>query len=169
MEPRRFPFRDVLCVSIVAAICIGYGGWLRARQIAMQSWPVATAVVTEYSEGIDKEWSGQWYANPKATYRYEVSGREFTGSRLNPSIFNYQSQSRFLSETSHLKQGALTKCVYNPADPSEAYLLNLGVTHAPNVFIAIGIGLIVLPILVLSVQAFRKSPLPKMLKSPDAT
>ena len=143
-------------LAIIAFLLIAYGGWLAVKQLRLQHWPTATATVLEFDEGIPQRSLYSWYANPEVRFAYTVEGQAFESVGLNPSPFNYQSQSRFKEETSHLEPGTDVACWYNPTNPQEAYVVNVGVTAAPLVMLSLG-GLCAMLLIVEIVRSSRSS------------
>jgi hypothetical protein len=114
------------------------GGWIAYRQSVIRSWPTAQATVVAFDAGVDDEWQGHWYANPKITFKYDVADRQYTSSRLNPSPFNYQSESAFRTDTSNLSPGSEITVCYDPTAPEIAYAVNRGITAAPLILLGAG-------------------------------
>jgi hypothetical protein len=137
------PKRELMfghCVGIGLMLCsVGYGAYLAVQQLNLSKWPSAQATITEFQSGIVANSESHWYANPKVKFRYEVAGRRYEGTRLNPSPFNYQSADHLTRETFHLKSGTQVPCWYNPTSPDEAYVVNVGITAAPTILVVVGL------------------------------
>lgn len=81
-----------------------------------------------------------WFANPKIVFEYRVQGRQYTGTRMNPSRLNYQSEETFTDDTAKFQRGKTIRCWYQPGNPAIAYVVNRGVTPDVNLLIALGMA-----------------------------
>jgi hypothetical protein len=127
-----------------------WGLFVADKQFSMSAWPTTQATIVEFDAGWHAEGG---YANPSVRFEYTVANQKLESTGLNPSPFNYQSKEEVLDDTKGFAPGAVVTCWYNPADPTEAYLLDLGPTQGPLITASI-CG--VLGIFVASAFVFRR-------------
>ena len=122
--------------------CLIYGAWLAYCENRIQYWPTTQATVLSFDPGVQDDGDCHWYANPQIRYAYTIDGQRYESTRLRPSPFNYQSDSRFGSDTALLRPDAHIEVCYDSSDPRVAYAVYTGVTGAPVWLLTIGTMLV---------------------------
>lgn len=114
-----------------------------ARAIKSEKWPVAIGTVLTTHSFEDVE-SGATIA--AVTYRYEVAGREYRGSRMRCKALLSRGELGDLTTALDYRVGRSARVAYDPTSPERCVLepgTNLAVIAAPVVsgaFVAISIA-----------------------------
>jgi hypothetical protein len=102
-------------------MCVGIGGVWRQHQRISGFLPVrATVISSEVRSHTSSKGSTSY--SPEVTYRYEVSGRKFTGEDVLPLSM---SAERSWAEgiVRRYPAGKTAEAYFNPADPSDSFLV----------------------------------------------
>jgi hypothetical protein len=121
----------MLASGIVAAfglVFLGIGIWLVRKLQASRRWPCVDGTVTDsralrkVTQGTgDDEGESISYV-PTVEYRYELSGRTYTGSRIAFAQSGYGSPGRAEQKLARYPVGSAVKVLYDPANPASAVL-----------------------------------------------
>ena len=140
MARAQYTQAGLIVIIAIGGLACALGGWLAWRQSRIATWPKATARIISFDEGIDPNYDGHWYANPKVQFEFVLNGQRYLCDALNPSPLNYQSEAEFRKDTLGFRVGARVPCWYNRSRPEEAYLVSRGVTTGPVALVVFGGG-----------------------------
>ncbi len=113
----------VAALMLVCAPLVSFwGGASLWRSMAAASWPQATATILHFELNVRSEGTHNSY-EALVRYGYEVGGTHYENTAFRPTdaATQYESLARRLAE--RFPPGEKVPVWYNPADPSQAYLL----------------------------------------------
>lgn len=146
----------IVILVIVGIVLLIQGIWKNAGVRRVSKWPQTDALiinaVAEPTSGADKDSyidpknitgsSGRSY-RPLVLYKYRVDGREYQSSNLFYSGSKKYDANGIKALMSQLQPGSVIKVLYNPSNPSHAYI-NSGNRSYTTIIIGIILLLIAL-------------------------
>lgn len=115
-------------VAAIGLVFLSLGIWLVRKLRASQRWPWVNGTVTDsrvlrkVSQGTGDDESESISYVPTVEYRYELSGRSYTGSRIAFAQTGYGSRGRAERNLAKYPVGGAVRVMYDPAKPDSAVL-----------------------------------------------
>lgn len=130
-------FRIISMIMAVMFFAVAGFMYFKAEQIA--SYPTATGIVTK-SDIVKGMSDGSVMYSASVSYRYQVDGKDYVSDQFGPTSFSTSSRSTIEEDLRPYPVDAEIQVLYNPEDPSEAYLQAGGLLFS---IIFGGVGLLV--------------------------
>ncbi len=144
--------------GLVIMFIIGLGltslGIIKVRNAAgAKKWPVTTGTVTNSEVG------GAVKYYPSVTYSYTVDNAVYASNSISSMNFNSKNRNTVEEFLKKYPKGSEVKVYYNSLEPSKAFL-EPGINNGHILLLAFGIGLIALPVFLVSFIKvdLRKNP-----------
>ncbi len=115
-----YPFCSIFIVVGLGICYFTLRGISKAR--AVTKWPTidADVISCDFDSSTDSE-GGTTY-EVKVEYKYRVNGKDYVGSKLHPA-YSASSFEGHRPLYDRLKKAEVVRASYDPADPSDAYLI----------------------------------------------
>lgn len=121
----------LVCALLVLAVAIGVVGtlgtvWSLRHARAIEAWPTVRARIDHCDSEVQRHGSSD-VLDVQVEYTYSVGGKAYVGSGIHPLYSAGRKECERLCEALDAAKVVLAR--YNPANPTEAYLITGNFTH----------------------------------------